>query len=211
MSRLRDISAARDRLARPYAIDHAASLRRRMAKPRDLLGWFLVGFRSEIPEHIHATGLWRDAKRRGDGEGYEPVGGSLIGTPRTADAFRAYLEGDPLDETELARLTDAGVTVADPAYRFPMRAALARLAGRGPDHDPFPFMARALFRTACMDGDWNAACRSLGIVEPVRRVYVMVALERLWDRYLDEPPPRTIRETVVRPAAHSPEVAISVV
>lgn len=186
----RDVAEARERLARPYALDHAASIRRRAAKPRDLLGWFLAGFRAEVPEQIHQSGVWADARRRGDVEGYVAGGGSLIGSPATFDPFRAYLEGEPLHETELARLTEGGTTVADPAYRFPMRAALARLAGRGPATDPYPFMARALFRTACMDGDWDAACRSLGIIEPVRRPYVLAALERLWERYDDEPPAR---------------------
>ncbi|HEV8545013.1 MAG TPA: hypothetical protein VGQ64_01860 [Candidatus Limnocylindrales bacterium] len=189
-SKLRDVATARDRLARPYGPEHDASIRRKAAKPRDLLGWFLRGFRAELPEQIHASGVWADAKRRGDVGDYAPVGGSLIGTPRSADPFRAYLEGDPLEETELARLTEAGVVIADTAYRFPMRAALAALAGRGADHDPYPFMARMLFRTASMNGDWNAAGRSMGIIEPVRWPYLVAALERLYDRYLDEPPAR---------------------
>jgi hypothetical protein len=183
---------ARELRARPYALEHGASLRRKAARPRDLLRWFLEGFRAEMPEQLHASGVWSDAKRRGDPNDYVAVGGSAIGAPRIADPFRAYLEEDPLEASELARLTESGVTVADPAYRFPMRAALARLAGRGSNLDPYPFMARTLFRTGCMDGDWDAAARSMGIIEPVRRVYVWFALERLWERYLDEPPPRTI-------------------
>lgn len=195
MSKQRDVAVARDRLARPFALDHAASLRRKAAKPRDLLGWFLAGFRAEIPERIHRSGVWADARHRGDAKAYAPVGGSQIGTPASADPFRAYLESDPLDETELARLTEAGITIAEQAYRFPMRAALASLAGRGADTDPYPFMARALFRTATMDGDWNVALRSLGIIEPVRWPYLVAALERLWDRYDDQPPARLFDRT----------------
>jgi hypothetical protein len=203
VSKLRDVAVARDRLARPFAVDHDASVRRKAAKPKDLLGWFLVGFRAEIPEQIHASGVFVGPPARA-GEGLasldpktravlstarELAGGSLIGTPRTADPFRAYLEGEA-DQVESARLTEAGVIVEEWAYRFPMRAALAALAGRGRDTDPYPFMARMLFRTASMDGDWNAACRSLGIIEPVRWPYVVAALERLWNRYEDEPPAR---------------------
>jgi hypothetical protein len=191
-SRLRDVAAARQALERPYAIDHAASIRRKAAKPRDLLGWFLAGIRDEIPERIHRSGVWADAKRPGDITGYVAVGGSLIGTPGTADPFRAFLEGDA-DETELARLTDAGVTIADRAYRFPMRAALAALRGRGPVTDPYPFMAAILFRIACMEGDWIAACRTFGLAEPAGGIIVKVALERLWDHYVDEPPARRIQ------------------
>jgi hypothetical protein len=200
----RDVEVARARLARPHAGEHAASIRRRATKPRDLLGWFLSGFRAEIPEQIHASGVFVGTPaRRGESlASLDPrtgavlstardlVGGSLIGTPRTADPFRAYLEGDPRDETELARLTEAGTTMAETAFRFPMRAALAALAGRGADTDPYPFMARMLFRTASMDGDWSAAGRSMGIIEPVRWPYLVGALERLWDRYDDEPPAR---------------------
>jgi hypothetical protein len=191
------VALRRDLLARPYAADHGASLQRKATKPRDLLGWYLRGFRAEIPERIHAAGLWHDAKRRSDAKEYQSVGGSLLGTPANSDPFRAYLESDPVWETELARLTEAGVTVSDQAYRFPMRAALSRLAGHGRNEDPFPFMARMLFRTACMDGNWNAACRTLGIVEPVRWFYVTGALERLWDRYSDEPPAYSVRVTGV--------------
>jgi hypothetical protein len=193
------MTAARDRLIRPYAPENAASLRRKASKPRDLLGWFIVGFRAELPEQLHASGVWRDYV--GDDEDRIGGGGSLLGTPRTADAFRAYLEGDPLLELEMARLTEAGVTVAEEAYRFPMRAALARLSGRGRPEDPFPFMARTLFRTACMDGDWDAACRSMGVnPQPVRWVFVVTALDRLYDRYLDEPPARYFHDRGVASA-----------
>jgi hypothetical protein len=44
-----------------------------------------------------------------------------------------------------------------------------------------------------MDGDWDAACRSMGICEPVRRFYIEEALRRLWGRFETEPPARTIR------------------
>lgn len=85
-------------------------------------------------------------------------------------------------------------------YVYPMRAALAELAGRGRDTDEFPFMARALYRTALRDGDWDAACASMGIIEPVRRTYINAALVRLWVRYLIEPSARTIRSEGVKAA-----------
>jgi hypothetical protein len=199
VSKLRELTP-RERLAR----EHEASVRRRAAKPRDLLGWFIRGFRAELPEQLHAGGVFFGTPAR-SGEvlasvapdsgrvlssAKDLVGGSLIGSPRVADPFRAFIEGRA-NQTELARITD-GTVRADEAYRFPMRAALAALAGRGRDTDPYPFMARMLFRTASMDGDWNEACRSLGIPEPVRQPYLEAALERLWSRYVDEPPPRRI-------------------
>lgn len=175
----------------PYQQDNARSKRAKMARPKDLLAWYLTGFREEIPDRLHSRGVWRDAKRRGDDDGYEPVGGSIMGSPRQADPFRAYIEDDPFgtqpDEYEGHK------SVAN-HYRTPMRAALARLAGRGPNDDPFPFMARALFRTALNDGDWNYACHSLGIIEPVRKPYIEAALHRLYERYHEEPPTNYYRE-----------------
>jgi hypothetical protein len=155
-----------------------------MARPKDLLAWFLMGFREEMPDRLHTRGVWRDAKRRGDAEVYQPVGGSLMGAPRMADPFRAFIEDDPFG-TEPSEY-EGHKSIAN-HYRTPMRAAIARLAGRGKDTDPSPFMARALWRTALRDGDWDSACASLGIIEPVRRFYIEAALHRLYERYREEP------------------------
>ena len=175
----------------PYAHDNARSKRAKMARPRDLLAWFLQGFREELPDRLHTRGVWRDAHHRGDAEGYEPVGGSVLGAPRMSDRFRSYLEDDPFG-TEAAEYE--GHKDTRNHYRTPMRAAIARLAGRGPDTDPSPFMARVLFRTALRDGDWDGACASLGIIEPVRRIYIETALHRLYDRFYEEPPVYSVRD-----------------
>ena len=176
----------------PYSHENARSKRAKMARPRDLLAWFLTAFREEMPDRLHTKGVWRDAKRRGDADGYDPVGGSALGSPRMADPFRAFLEDDPF-ATEPAEYE--GHKDVRNHYRTPMRAALARLAGRGPDHDPYPFMARALYRTAQRDGDWDGACASLGIIEPVRKPYIEAALHRLYERFHEEPPVYTVRES----------------
>jgi hypothetical protein len=55
-------------------------------------------------------------------------------------------------------------------------------------------MARVLFRTALRDGDWDGACASLGIIEPVRRIYIETALHRLYDRFYEEPPVYSVRD-----------------
>jgi hypothetical protein len=162
-----------------------------MARPKDLLAWFLTGFRDELPDRLHTRGVWRDSVRRGDVDGYAPVGGSHLGSPRQADPFRAFIEDDPFG-TEAAEYE--GHKDVRNHYRTPMRAALARLAGRGGDMEPYPFMSRALYRTACRDGDWDSACQSLGIIEPVRRFYIEAALHRLYDRFHEEPPVYTVRE-----------------
>jgi hypothetical protein len=54
-------------------------------------------------------------------------------------------------------------------------------------------MARVLFRTALRDGDYDGACASMGICEPVRRIYINEALRRLWTKYEIGPPARTLR------------------
>jgi len=173
-------------LRAPYAVDHAGSLARKAQPPRDLLGWFLRGFREEMPERLHQRDVWRDRPKRGDGAGYAPVGGSLLGTPRDAEPFRQFIEDDPW-AVETAEYE--GAKDSRPHYVRPMRAAIAALAGREADHRPYPFMARALYRTALRDGDWDGACASLGIIEPVRRFYIEAALHRLWARYCEEPIP----------------------
>ncbi len=176
----------------PYHADHAGSLARRASPPRDLLGWFMEGFRAELPDHQHTAGVWRDRKRRGDLDGYQPVGGSLLGSPRDATPFQMFIEDGPFT-TETAELEGHKDPVAH--YVYPMRAAMATLAGRGRATDDYPFLVRTLYRTALRDGDWDTACASLGIIEPVRRVYIQVALERLWARFSIEPPARSLRES----------------
>lgn len=170
----------------PYEVDNARSKRAKMARPKDLLAWFLTGFREELPDRLHTRGVWRDRVSEGEAKaGITPVGGSLMGSPRMSDPFRAYLEGSP-KATQVAEYE--GHKDIRSHYRTPMRAALARLSGRGSNTDPYPFMARALFRTALRDGDWDTALASLGIIEPVRRPYLDAALHRLYERYHEEPP-----------------------
>lgn len=185
----------RELRASPYRDDHGRSVRRRAMQPKGLSGllaWFLGGYRAEVPDRVHQRDVWRDRKTRGDREEYSPVGGSLLGSPRASEPFRAYIEDEPF-ATEQASITDAGVTVWTTALARPMRAAIARVAGRGKPTDAYPFMARLLYVVALRDGDWDTACASLGIIEPVRRVYVEQALRHLWDRYEDEPVPAPYR------------------
>ena len=93
-----------------------------------------------------------------------------MGSPRVTAPFRAFLEEDPFG-TEPAEYE--GHKDVRNHYRTPMRAALARLAGRGGEKDPFIFMAHCLYRVALRDGDWP---------------YTETALHRLYERYHEEPP-----------------------
>lgn len=171
-------------------------------KPRDLLAWFLEGYRSETPTDIHSSAVF--VGRPGDGlAAFDPqtgaviskaadlAGGSHLGAPGYDATFRRYIEDGPF-ATEVPEYE--GHRQRDEAYKFPMRAALARLAGRGRDRDTYVFMARFLFRVACRDGDWQGAARSMGIIEPVASVYLEASLRRLFAKYEIEPPARPIRE-----------------
>ena len=171
---------------RPYAAENRDSLARKAQPPKDLLGWLLREYREEMPEALHAGGLWRDQVSSSERErGIEAVGGSLIGTPRTNETFRRYLEESPFI-TQVSEYE--GHKDRTNHYAFPLRAALARLAGRGKDTDPYPFMARALHMTAAWDGDWDGALSALGVNPPaVRRFYLERALRLLWERYDPEP------------------------
>jgi hypothetical protein len=175
----------------PYHVEHRASLTRKAQPPKNLLAWFLEQFRAEMPEKIHASDVWRDRVTEDEAKnGIQAVGGSLLGTPRTNDTFRRYIEDSPF-ATEVAEYE--GSKDRNGHYAFPLRAAMARLAGRGRDTDPYPFMARVLHRTALRDGDYEGACASMGIPAPVRLIYVEEALRRLWAKYEVEPPARTLR------------------
>ena len=176
-----------------------------MNKPRDLLAWFLEGYRAEVPTDIHSSAVF--VGRPGQGlASFDPAtgdviskaadlaGGSHLGAPGYDASFRRYIEDGPF-ATEVPEYE--GHRQRDEAYKFPMRAALARLAGRGRDRDTYPFMARYLFRVASRDGDWLGAARSMGIVDPVAEVYLDASLRRLFAKYELEPPARIINEPEV--------------
>jgi hypothetical protein len=194
------VSDQREARDRPYRAEHDRSLRDKAHPPHGLpalLAWFLTGFREEVPDRLHQPDVWRGRPPR-EGEEFvsldprtnavlsrskDLVGGSLLGSPRDAEPFRAFIEDDAF---ACERAEYEGHEDRVPHYVWPMRAALARLAGRGRDDEPFPFMARALYRTALRDGDWDGACASLGIIDPVRPLYIEAALHRLWSRYETE-------------------------
>lgn len=129
------MTVARDRLIRPYRADHETSIRMRMDAARrphslpQLLGWAREQWSLEVPDRLHAGGVWRDY-------GAAASGGSALGTPRYADPFRAYLENSAFE-------TDGD----DPTYLRPMHAALARIHGRDTSH-PFSPAAHRLFALA---------------------------------------------------------------
>ncbi len=150
---------------------------------RELLRWFLDAWAAEIPDRLHSAGVWRDW-------GPDSVGGSLLGSPRTHDAFRAYIEASPhqLDYDPRIDTDERGAV-----YVRPVHAALARMVGRrsagplGPSLGVRPFMARYLFALACAGGDWTAISARFGIPPQVAPIYTEAALWRFWSEYREEP------------------------
>lgn len=172
-------SIARIQLEQPHLVAHRASISvvASKAAPRGLpklLAWFLGEWANEVPDKLHKGDVWRDYVRLT--EDRKGQGGSLLGTPQYADAFRSYIEGSPF------------ATDPDGRYMRPIHAAMARLCGRG-GHEgathklaPLPFMARFLFRLA-MTGDLAVSAQSMGIPSQVQSVYAEQALYRLWRTY----------------------------
>lgn len=172
-------TTARLNLEQPHLDAHRASIEVTAAKaaPRGLpklLAWFLTEWALEIPDRIHKGDVWRDYVRLT--EDRKGQGGSLLGTPQTADDFRSYIEGSPF------------ATDQDGRYVRPIHAGIARMCGRqghsGPTFalHPYPFMARFLFRLACT-GDLLVSSESMGIPPQVQHVYAEQALFRLWRTY----------------------------
>lgn len=182
----------------PYQTDHASSIARKAQPPKNLLGWFLEAFRCETPIEMNGHSVFvgqpdkpgRETLWARGSRASELSGGSLLGSPAFTDDFRRFIEDG---SRQVERAEYEGNQDRTVHYRYPLRAALAELGGRGKATDEYPFMARVLYRTAMRDGDWDGACESMGIIGPVRWVYVQEALRRLWRHYEVEPPARTIR------------------
>ena len=170
---------SRQSLEQPHLVAHRASVsnvaRRAVPKGRvALLRWFLAEWADEVPDRLHKDEVWRDYVA--STENRSGQGGSLLGAPQYADAFRSYIEGSPF------------ATDIDGRYVRPVHAAIALLCGRqgheGPTHKlaPHPFMARFLFRLA-LTGSVEEAATSMGIPPQVMPVYAEQALYRLWRGY----------------------------
>jgi hypothetical protein len=170
---------ARLSLEQPHLVDHRASVQAVAvrAAPRGLhrlMVWFLTEWAAEVPDRLHKGEVWRDYI--GLTEERSSVGGSLLGTPASAEQFRRYIEGSPFE------------TDADGRYARPMHAAIARICGRqGHEGEteklqPAPFMARFLFRLGHC-GDLARSAESMGIPVQVRHIYAEQALYRVWRAY----------------------------
>ena len=167
----------------PHAAQHERSISIRAQRgvmPRNLpalLAWYRAEWSSEIPARLHHRGVEWDGPGAIVREDFtveqDRGGGSLIGTPRLAGEWRAYLFGSPKRVDE------------DGSYILPIHAALALMAGRNV-RSPSSFMARFLLALALADFDWRRVCLAWHIREEVGWCYTEVALARLWVIHADQ-------------------------
>lgn len=125
-----------------------------------LLRWYAKAWEAEIPDKLHASGIWRD-------HGTQAEGGSALGSLPWSDPFRRYLENSPSEIDE------------DGYFRRPIHAALSRLSR------PWPMMSRTLFAIAQAGFLWrDVATRGHWAVE-MFEIYTEEALRRLWREYAE--------------------------
>ena len=170
----------------PYSLEHGRSVNRRAtsrtARPgfAGLIRWFVSAWVAEMPDRIHARGVWHDQRMSGDPEGYVPVGGSLIGAPQDNVVFMSVVYGSPfrLEHPQSDGRPEVGET-----YASPMRATIAHLE-RNPRHTLKAAWLRALGRCG---GDWQTVTAACGLPEEWGESITRDALGVAWDRYADSP------------------------
>jgi hypothetical protein len=175
----------RDELLRPYARDHAESIARvadRGKEPRSLgeyLVWFERLWWAEMPDELHAAGVWRDrVSGREAQDGITAVGGSLLGSPNLADPFRRLMENSPF-ETEEAEYE--GKRSLDRHYVRPMHAAIAAMGTR------WPLAARWMASLAACAFDWQGLATRRGWTHEEAELYLEKCCHILWSRFAEAP------------------------
>lgn len=96
---------------RPHLSDYWRSRdRRRKAPPSNvdgLVAWYREQWELELPQALHAHGVWTDSVTGEErAKGMEPQGGSILGSPRLSGSMRVYTEASPYlrdDEGDLVR------------------------------------------------------------------------------------------------------------
>lgn len=147
----------------PHASEHRASVSRRMdaaaARPEslpDLLAWFRAAWAEEMPARIHERGV-------------EPQ--SVLGTPKLAGAFRAYMDAHPMQTDHDPRLD---VDERGAARVRPIHAALWQMRRR------WPLSARFLFALAWTGAEWQDVALAWGMLPEVGHRFTIDALRHLW-------------------------------
>lgn len=182
-------------MTRPYIGPSESQSAAMAAVPRTtdaLARWFADRFADDVPSRLHAAGPWNGPQQYDRTTGTPRwsealTGGSALGAPRLADAFRRFIE-DGAHAVEYAVFD--GVNQSTPHYARPMRANLAAFSVH------HPLLARRLFHLGCWgDGDWRGAMWRYGPTLALEEAELLYreALRMLWERWCDEPPARVLR------------------
>lgn len=169
----------------PYAAEHGASVTRKangngtMPGFAGLLRWFVCAWAAEMPDRIHAGGVWHDRRMSGDPEGYQPVGGSLIGSPQDAAPFVSVVYGSAfrLEHPESEGRPEVGTS-----YASPMRATVTYL-----ERSRHPLLARWLRALGRAGGDWQTVTAACGLPDEYGESITRDALRLAWKAYQDTP------------------------
>ena len=172
--------SARLELESPHRREHDASRERLMShglRPRGIgqyINWLLTEWAREMPDRIHAGGVWRSRPGNGETIASGLQGGSALGAPAWADPFRRYIENRP------------GETDQDGFYVRPIHAALSEMAGRNPHSNEW-YWARFLVALASSGGDWQGVAYRSGIPPQLAQITIESLLYRLWSRWREGP------------------------
>ena len=114
-----------------------------------LLGWFNRMLDAEAPAKLHKSGVEPD---------------SVLGSPDRTEAFRRYIELDPLESD------NAGY------YFRPLAAAIATLGTTKP-------FAAMWLREVGRAGDWRVVARRRNWTDEETEVYLTTILQLLWHQF----------------------------
>lgn len=166
---------------RPHLDAYWRSKDRRRADPPTnvdgLVAWFREQWELEMPDRLHARGVWSDSvTSRERQEGIQPQGGSLLGSPPLSGGMRQRLEGTAYakdDDGDLIRPLAASLAALRRERRYGHDAVMAVAYSWW---DWRSLIGRTFYRTE-RDG---ARVLVMKMPEDILEMVLKSSLERLW-------------------------------